>query len=171
MSHFMSTAIHKTVLQWVPAHCGITGNEKADQVAKQGAQKEQSQNQESYNEIKTVVKMHQKKKWQLEHPGHKTNDSLHLLERKGQVTIFRLRTGHNRLFHHMHRTFRIGHSGECPCGEDQMTASHILQTCPTFAVERGRCWPLPTSVEKKLYDSLEDLRATVDFIGGTVLDI
>ena len=133
--------------------------------------KDQSQNRVSYNEIKTIVKAHQRKKWHLEHPGHQTKDSIHLLERKGQVIVFRLRTGHNRLFYHMHRTFRIGHSGECPCGGGEMTASHVLQTCPAFAEERERCWPLPTTLEKKLYGSLMDLQTTVDFIGGTGLDI
>ena len=31
----------RVVLQWIPAHCGIPGNEKADQLAKCGAQEEQ----------------------------------------------------------------------------------------------------------------------------------
>ena len=31
----------RVVLQWIPAHCGIPGNEQADQLAKCGAQEEQ----------------------------------------------------------------------------------------------------------------------------------
>ena len=31
----------RVVLQWIPAHCGIKGNEHADRLAKQGANMEQ----------------------------------------------------------------------------------------------------------------------------------
>ena len=32
------------MLQWIPSHCGIEGNEKADDLAKLGAEKEQEDN-------------------------------------------------------------------------------------------------------------------------------
>ena len=31
----------RVVLQWIPAHCGISGNEKADELAKRGANMQQ----------------------------------------------------------------------------------------------------------------------------------
>jgi ribonuclease HI len=31
------------VLQWIPSHCGIQGNEEADKIAKQGAKKNHKQ--------------------------------------------------------------------------------------------------------------------------------
>ena len=31
----------RLVLQWIPAHCGISGNEKADELAKRGANMQQ----------------------------------------------------------------------------------------------------------------------------------
>ena len=57
-----------------------------------------------------------------------------------------------------------------PYNMGQQTADHMLQTCPTYAASRD-IWPSPTSLEKKLYGSLGDLRATVAFIRGTGLDI
>ena len=43
------------VLQWIPAHCGIQGNQTADRLAKIGGSMEQSNNQVSYPEEKTIV--------------------------------------------------------------------------------------------------------------------
>ena len=40
----------RVVLQWVPAHCGIPGNETADELAKQGAREEQPDNRVSFAE-------------------------------------------------------------------------------------------------------------------------
>ncbi|KAK7108655.1 hypothetical protein V1264_016348 [Littorina saxatilis] len=46
----------RVVLQWVPAHCGIPGNETADELAKLGAREEQLDNPISFAEKKTLVK-------------------------------------------------------------------------------------------------------------------
>ena len=140
-------------------------------MAKEGAQKEQTDSLVSYDEAKTIIKAQQHKKWKLQHPNYNPNDSYHLLRRRDQVTVLRLRTGHNRLNHHLHTKFGIGQSGECPCGQGPMTADHILQSCPTYAVSRNLYWPTPTALEAKLYGTLEDLRRTADFIGETGLDI
>ena len=48
------------VLQWIPAHTGIRGNEMADQLAKEGREKEQPPSHLSYREVKTLI--HNKKK-------------------------------------------------------------------------------------------------------------
>ena len=45
----------RMVLQWIPAHSGIPGNEKADRLAKEGSKKEQPQTKLSYCEAKMVL--------------------------------------------------------------------------------------------------------------------
>ena len=43
-------------LQWIPAHCGIPGNEKADVLAKLGATGTQPLNPVSHEEKATTIK-------------------------------------------------------------------------------------------------------------------
>ena len=47
------------VLQWIPAHTGIHGNEMADQLAKEGSKKQQPKSKLSYQEANTL----QAQKW------------------------------------------------------------------------------------------------------------
>ena len=109
----------RMALQWIPAHCGIPGNEKADKLAKHGAGGIQPQNNISYEEKVTVIKTMMKRR--------PAKDDYHLLDRQEQVTIFRLRTGHNRLNAHMHSKFKLCPSPQCSCGMEQQTAEHIFR--------------------------------------------
>ena len=76
----------RTMLQWIPSHCSIEGNEQADMMAKIGARDEQPQNPVCLAESKTIIKALYKKT--------PPPDSYHSLTRQDQVTIFRLRTGY-----------------------------------------------------------------------------
>ena len=79
----------RTTLQWVPSHCGISGNEKADNLAKQGSRDNQTNKPVSIEETTTIIKS-------IFRNRGNTRDNYHNLSRKEQVIIFRLRTGHNR---------------------------------------------------------------------------
>ena len=161
---------YNTTLQWIPAHCGLRGNELADTLAKQGAQMEQIDST-TYSEEKTIIKSYLKGKWKLEHPKHNKADAYNQQGRHKQVVIFRLRTNHNKLKQHLYRAFKVGDTDQCPCGEEAQTAEHILQRCQLYKELRVRTWPQPTLEAQKLYGCLTDLQRTAAFISETGLTI
>ena len=148
------------VLQWIPAHTGIRGNEMADQLAKEGREKEQPPSHLSYREVKTLI--HHKKKaiFHCKTEGYNPNqDALHQLARHQQTIIFRLRTGHCRLNSHLKR-IGVKTSAQCPCGEADQTPEHYLQSCSLHQQARQQIWPTCVSLKTKLWGSAEDLFLT-----------
>ena len=85
------------VLQWIPAHCRIEGNERADRLAKEGSELEQIESDLTYREVKSIIKSSLNNKWKESHPEYNKQDGVYCLNRRVQTTIFRLRTGHNRI--------------------------------------------------------------------------
>jgi ribonuclease HI len=162
---------HTVVLQWIPSHCNVSGNEIADSLAKEGTTKEQVDKSTSYPEAKTIIKAKQQNKWNRQHPQHSRTDAYYQLTRWEQVTLFRLRTGHNRLNHHLYQKLRIGQTEQCSCGTDSQTTEHVLQFCPLFEVLRKKTWPDNIPVTRKLFGDLRDLRRTAAFILETGLSI
>ena len=123
---------HAATLQWIPSHCNVPGNEAADSLAKEGTTKEQVDRSTSYPEVKTILKAKQHSKWRHKHPRYNKAGPYYLLTRWEQVTVFRLRTGHNRLSYHLYSKLRIGHTEQCPCGTGIQTTEHLLQSCPIY---------------------------------------
>ena len=162
---------HSVVLQWIPSHCNILGNEAADALAKEGSRKQQEDRSTTYEEAKTIIKAKQRKKWAQQHPQFNPNDPYHLLTRSEQVAIFRLRTGHNRLNHHLFHKFRIGQSDQCPCQTGSMTTEHLLQDCPLYEALRRQTWTEETPLRRKLFGALGDLRRTATFVQETGVSI
>ena len=153
----------RVVLQWIPAHCGINGNEMADKLAKRGAAMTQHDNPITLTEKKTIIKHSFRAK--------KIPDNYHKLDRAGQVIILRLRTGHNRLNSHMYKTMKLVQSPLCTCRTGDQIADHILQDCPTFTNLRTQIWPDGISLHQQLHGTTEDLRRTVGFIQQTGLSV
>ncbi|XP_070176142.1 uncharacterized protein [Littorina saxatilis] len=127
LKHQISILARKStvVLQWIPAHCGISGNEKADELAKNGSKMEQPNHCLSYREAKTLIKHRWKEKFTNTTSGYKPHqDPLHLLSRAEQAIIFRLRTGHCCLKAHLRR-IGVAESATCDCGEGDQTPEHM----------------------------------------------
>ena len=146
---------HAVTLQWIPSHCNVPANE---------ATKEQVNGSTSYHEVKTILKAKQQSKWRHKHPRYNKADPYYLLTRREQVTVFRLRTGHNRLNYHLYSKLRIGYTEQCPCGAGSQTTEHLLQSCPIYEPLRKGIWPDHTPVARKLCEGIRDLRCTATFI-------
>ncbi|RUS91759.1 hypothetical protein EGW08_000467 [Elysia chlorotica] len=162
---------HTIALQWIPSHCNVFGNETADLLAKKAAALQQNDYTTTYSEAKTIIHAQQHEEWLQEHPNHVQNDAYHALTRAEQVVIFRLRTGHNRLNHHLYTKLHIGTSDQCTCQTGGQTVIHVLQHCPMYENIRNLMWPQDTPMAQKLYGSLEDLRRTATFMSETGLSI
>ena len=162
------TAGHSVTLQWIPSHCDLSGNEIADHLAKEGSNLTQDDNDRTttYNESKTIIKSMTKSAWKQRHSAHNPKDPYYRLSRQEQVVIFRLRTKHNRLRHHLFHKFRIGQSDQCPCGTGSQTTEHILQMCPLLDTRRREVWPNPVPETVKLYGALRDLQRTAYYISN-----
>ena len=142
---------HTVIFQWIPSQCGIHGNETADTLAKEGTTYAQNDRSTTYSEVKTIIKAKQQ----------------NLFKHHEQVSIFRLRTGHNRLRNHLFHKLKIGDTDQCRCragSEGSQTTEHLLHFCPNHESLRKQIWPDPTPMSQKLYGSLEDLQRTATFV-------
>ena len=79
-----------------------------DRYAKQGASLKQDEHRITIKQEKTIMKSMFRAK--------KIPDDYHTLHRAGQVTLIRLRTGHNRLNSHIDRRINLVPSPLCTSG-------------------------------------------------------
>ena len=145
------------VLQWIPAHCGIPGNERADRRAKSGSKQLQPMSTSTYQEAKTLLRKSnmsmEKSHWILQ-PLYRPNNCL---ARHEQTTILRLRTGHCGPRAHLKR-IGIMDSALCDCKEAEQTVHHILQDCPIWRKQRHQLWQQNEPTTNKLWGTAEDQR-------------
>ena len=140
---------------WIPSHVGISGNEEADRLAKNGLQeREPTQYKIPYTDFIPKVKNYIKNLWQTRW-DYKHNEEriikLHYilpaikpfyvnnLNRKDEKIIHRLRIGHTRLTHRFLMEDPLQREPVCNfCYLDDLTVHHILIECQHFAVIRAR---------------------------------
>ncbi|KAF0288946.1 RNA-directed DNA polymerase from mobile element jockey [Amphibalanus amphitrite] len=146
-------------LQWVPAHCGLAGNERADAIAKEAAGMDQSNAPIDTRSATRAAARSARRQWQRawpdgwykeifgeEHlPGPVSGDN-----RMAAVDTHQLRAGHwSQSAQYLHRigrrptdTCQGCADTECPaarclvCGEEADTPRHVLLRCPCLCGTR-----------------------------------
>ena len=167
----------KVTLQWIPGHNDLSGNEKADKLAKKGTQKPQKDNPCTMATVKTILKSQSKETWQnkwatgttgrayfAEKSKPKKNDSINQLYRPDQSLIFQFRTGHAAVNMHLNRINPL-HAPMCRhCPHAYETTVHLLLECPGLQILRRKLLPFNPTIHNTLYGPLKQLRLTSNFI-------
>ena len=141
----------KTVdLVWLPSHCGISGNERADRSAKTATERAVPPGlRVPYFDLNALVKQYVAKLWQRrweEDPkgaklrglkprlGHWVSSSAG--SRREEVVLSRLRMGHTHATH----SFRLirGDPPDCPRCGNLLSVKHVLVDCRDYEIERHR---------------------------------
>ena len=174
--HLISNYDIQIVLQWIPGHQGIQGNEEADVLAKRGASQPQPEAPVSYNTVSKMIRTNLKDEWLVdwvqnstgralyEHmSAPKPKDPINTLSRHDQSLIFRLRTQHVPLNNHLNR-IKKDHSAQCPlCNYPNETVEHHLLHCTKLNELRRSFLPAQPSIGNTLFSDSEQLRATCNF--------
>ena len=146
-------------LQWVPAHCGLAGNERADAIAKEAAELDQTSAPLDIRSATRAAARAASRAWQLDWPdgwfkeifGHqKTPGPVRGDCRTTAVDIHQLRAGHwSQSAQYLHRIGRRPtdtcqgcadagcQAARClVCGEEADTPRHVLLRCPCLCGAR-----------------------------------
>ena len=147
---------------WIPGHCGITGNEKADKIAKDHIPHNIYEVKTPYSDLKPRISQYVNSLFQAKwdvcvgNKLHEINESflpslkLYSDNRKEDIILTRLRIGHTRLTHKHY----LGNEDppECiPCNT-QLTIKHILIECVDTADIRKQFFNCPDL--KTLFNSV-----------------
>ncbi|KYN28370.1 hypothetical protein ALC57_02209 [Trachymyrmex cornetzi] len=160
-------------LFWVPAHCGIPGNEIADQCAKRAAlgvcrphfqvshvdlqilsKTAAVRRQEDYMKRISVCAGKGTRYYELYHtPSMRTWFHEETLSGNEIVLINRTKANHVNTQESLHR-IGIVNSSACPCGDSRQTVNHLIFHCVTYNKDS---LPIRKYIENKFPDSPQDI--------------
>lgn len=136
---------YKITLVWIPSHCSVLGNEKADSLAKQGALEGSTYDRIiTYDEYFTIPRQESLVSWQTKWNKSEMGRWLYCIRPKVSTTswfkhmnverdfirvISRLMSNHYLLNAHLYR-INLKDDNLCGCGEGYHDIEHIVWNCP-----------------------------------------
>ena len=139
----------EVTLLWIPSHCDVDGNERADELAKQGTMLDQSETPVIHKIVKAKIK---NRTWKVEHEraaatyGDRRSPKLEV-EKLWPVEVrslyCRLRSDHAvELKRYRYEFLHLEEDPYCEmgCGEVEDIA-HVLCRCDATLAARVRFWP------------------------------
>jgi ribonuclease HI len=176
-------------LSWIPGHCSIQGNNKADILAKKATQLlYQHHKLSSISLSKKTIQDLSIKNWTVQwNEGTKgksfrkiashtptlnlkalpTNSLLAQPPRRIMATVTQLRTGHAFLGSY-YRRFVPSEPISCNCGAALQTREHILSTCPLYREDRYILRKASRTLDvKDLLGTTKGILAVAEFIKVT----
>ncbi|XP_071649693.1 uncharacterized protein [Temnothorax longispinosus] len=165
------TSGSKIKVAWIPSHKGITGNERADILAKRAARKGRKTSCmvpyiDLYHRSKYILNRRYQTylenaastKGTFYHTHYHTNNVKPWyyrlpLNRAQIVTTSRLRSGHYNLNQSLFRK-NIVDSPSCPCGDPYQDANHIIFNC---ILTRDQTSPLHKYLQEKFLTNPTDI--------------
>ena len=145
-------------VHWVPAHVGVSGNERADRQAKEAARLASQGQRDRLHRVplpsmKALIGTRVREEWRLHWANHQDGRHLYALKpaparstpsifrlscRMFQCIMARLRSAHSRLHAHLAR-LNIIQDASCPhCPNTPETPDHLLLRCPHYNRARAK---------------------------------
>ena len=143
----------RAVVHWIPTHCDVPCNERADVLAfKGGSQRRATSIGCSLK--RSIIRT-------LSVPRIRRGDD-RPLSTEQQVGLMRLRTGHSRLKDHVYknRSWCL-HYPTCLCGQGDQKTGHVPQRCPFYQATKQAVWPTDTPLTTNVWPTDTPLTTNV----------
>ena len=144
---------YKVTLVWVPSHCAIPGNERADSLAKVGAIEGEIYDRPiAYNEYFSILRQSTLTGWQSSWDADDLGRWLHSIVPKVSTKAWfkgldvsrdfirvmsRLMSNHYTLNSHLFR-IKLAESNHCVCGDGYHDIEHVIWSCSEYCGVRSQ---------------------------------